>query len=106
MTTPTASSPTISTALQISTKRSKCDVPGVGIRRLAPIPCDVAKQLAILPYADVTIKTDAKTTVTIDGVAGKAVKDLVVGEKVSINPVAGTATDITAKSKHKKAKNS
>jgi penicillin-binding protein 2 len=44
--------------LQISTKRSKCDVPGVGIRRLAPIPCDVAKQLAILPYADVTIKTD------------------------------------------------
>ncbi len=49
--------------LQISTKRGKCDVPGRasaggGIHRLAPIPCDVAKQLAILPYGDVTIKTD------------------------------------------------
>ncbi len=47
--------------LRISTKRHACKYP-VGpvdvTRRLAQIPCDVAKQLAILPYADVTIKTD------------------------------------------------
>ena len=49
--------------LQISTKRGRCAVPGVGIRRLAVIPCDVAKQLAILPYGDVTIKTDVSPDV-------------------------------------------
>ncbi|MGH2870156.1 MAG: penicillin-binding protein 2 [Solirubrobacteraceae bacterium] len=44
--------------LQMPTKRQRCSVPGVGVRRLAPVPCDVAKQLAILPYANVTLKTD------------------------------------------------
>jgi len=55
--------------LRISTKPGRCAVPvvrqqgakslpGVEIRRLAPIPCDVAKQLALLPYAAVTIRTD------------------------------------------------
>ncbi|HET9103203.1 MAG TPA: penicillin-binding protein 2 [Solirubrobacteraceae bacterium] len=44
--------------LSFSTRRERCVVPGVGTRRLARIPCDVAKQLAILPYANVTLKTD------------------------------------------------
>jgi penicillin-binding protein 2 len=47
--------------LRISPKPHACKYP-VGqvevTRRLAVIPCDVAKQLAILPYADVTVKTD------------------------------------------------
>ena len=33
-------------------------VPIYATRHLAKIPCDVAKQLAILPYANVTLKTD------------------------------------------------
>ncbi len=44
--------------LDISTKPGRCKVSGQGVLRLAPIPCDVAQQLALLPYADVTIKTD------------------------------------------------
>jgi penicillin-binding protein 2 len=46
--------------LHTSTKRERCAVAGPAPRvlRLAPIPCDVAQQLALLPYADVTIKTD------------------------------------------------
>ncbi len=44
--------------LQLPTGPRRCSVPGVGVRRLAPIPCAVAKQLAILPYANVTLKTD------------------------------------------------
>jgi penicillin-binding protein 2 len=44
--------------LQLSTRPQRCSVAGVGVRRLAPVPCDVAKQLAILPYANVTLKTD------------------------------------------------
>jgi penicillin-binding protein 2 len=45
--------------LRISTKRIRCTYPvghHVVVRRLAPIPCDVRQQLALLPYADVTIK--------------------------------------------------
>jgi penicillin-binding protein 2 len=49
--------------LHISTKRTRCRVPGKGIKHLAPIGCDVAKQLAILPYANVTIKTDVRPAV-------------------------------------------
>ena len=49
--------------LGMPTKRTSCDVPGPasaggGTHQLQPIACDVAKQLAILPYANVTIKTD------------------------------------------------
>jgi penicillin-binding protein 2 len=44
--------------LEISTKPGKCQVSGQGVLRLAPIPCDIAQQQALLPYADVTIKTD------------------------------------------------
>ena len=42
--------------LRISTRPVRCKVAGVGTYRLAPIPCDVKQQLAILPYADVNIK--------------------------------------------------
>ena len=49
--------------LELPTKRERCAVPGLGVRRLAPIPCDVAKQLAILPYANVTLKTDVRPQV-------------------------------------------
>ena len=44
--------------LGISTKRSSCTVPGVGVGRLQPIACKVAKQQAQLPYANVTVKRD------------------------------------------------
>jgi penicillin-binding protein 2 len=44
--------------LDMSTKSTKCKVSGQGVLRLAPIPCDIAQQQALLPYADVTIKTD------------------------------------------------
>jgi penicillin-binding protein 2 len=44
--------------LDVSTKPGKCRVSGRGVLRLAPIPCDIAQQQALLPYADVTIKTD------------------------------------------------
>ena len=44
--------------LGVSTRPRRCRVPGQGTRQLAPIPCDVAKQVAILPYANVTLKTD------------------------------------------------
>jgi penicillin-binding protein 2 len=44
--------------LGIPTQRKRCPVVGHGVRRLAPIPCDVAQQQALLPYANVTIKTD------------------------------------------------
>jgi penicillin-binding protein 2 len=44
--------------LDISTKPTRCKVSGQGVLRLAPIPCDIAQQQALLPYADVTIKTD------------------------------------------------
>jgi penicillin-binding protein 2 len=46
--------------LRISNKKIKCRVAGPpptgGTFRLAPIPCDLKQQLAILPYADVDIK--------------------------------------------------
>jgi penicillin-binding protein 2 len=46
--------------LQMSTKRERCEFP-IGhhdvVRRLAPIPCDVAKQVALVPFGDVTVKS-------------------------------------------------
>jgi penicillin-binding protein 2 len=49
--------------LRMPTKPARCKIPGVGVKRLATIPCDVRKQLAILPYANVTIKTDVRPAV-------------------------------------------
>jgi penicillin-binding protein 2 len=42
--------------LGMSNRPSRCTVAGVGTLRLAPIPCQVRQQLALLPYANVTIK--------------------------------------------------
>jgi penicillin-binding protein 2 len=53
----------LANVLNMPTKRSRCKVPGQGARHLSPIACDVAKQLAILPYANVTIKTDVRPAV-------------------------------------------
>jgi penicillin-binding protein 2 len=36
----------------------RCPIVGKGVHQLAPIPCAVAQQRALLPYANVTIKTD------------------------------------------------
>jgi penicillin-binding protein 2 len=36
----------------------RCPIAGKGVHQLAPIPCAVAQQRALLPYANVTIKTD------------------------------------------------
>jgi penicillin-binding protein 2 len=44
--------------LHISTTRHKCAIDGVGVRRLAQIPCYVAQEQAQLPYAKVTVATD------------------------------------------------
>jgi penicillin-binding protein 2 len=49
----------LASVLQMSTKRQKCPVDGHGVHRLAPIPCAVAQEQAQLPYANVTVKTDA-----------------------------------------------
>jgi penicillin-binding protein 2 len=48
----------LASLLDIPTKRERCRVPGRGVLPLGPIRCDVAQQLALLPYANVTIKTD------------------------------------------------
>jgi hypothetical protein len=49
-----------------------------------------------------TITTDVNTTVEVDGMAGKAVRDLSSGQKVVIQGgTTGPATDIQATSKHK-----
>ena len=51
--------------LGISTKRPmRCrGAPATASTRLAPIPCAVAQQLALLPYANVTLKTDVPNDV-------------------------------------------
>lgn len=48
----------LAVALGISTRPRRCVVAGRGVLRLSPIPCRVAQQQALLPYADVTLKTD------------------------------------------------
>jgi penicillin-binding protein 2 len=45
------------------TARKRCRVPGHGSKRLAAIPCAVAQQVALLPYANVTLKTDVPSDV-------------------------------------------
>ena len=50
--------------LGIGTRPRRCLVAGHGVLRLAPIPCDVAQQQALLPYANVTLKTDVSATST------------------------------------------
>jgi penicillin-binding protein 2 len=44
--------------LGISNTPKRCPVPGRGVLHLLPISCNVAQQQALLPYANVTIKTD------------------------------------------------
>ncbi len=46
---------------------------------------------------EVVVATDATTTVSIDGVDGKAIADLTAGMLVSVTPETGTATKIVAK---------
>jgi penicillin-binding protein 2 len=48
----------LAVALGMSSRRKRCRVAGEGVLHLAPIPCDVAQQQALLPYANVTLKTD------------------------------------------------
>src|SRR5437764_6915837 len=45
-------------ALGMPTKSQRCPVPGHGVARLTPIGCQVAQKQAVLPYANVTIKSD------------------------------------------------
>jgi penicillin-binding protein 2 len=44
--------------LKIAPTRERCKIAGRGVLRLGPIRCTVAQQLALLPYQNVTIKTD------------------------------------------------
>jgi penicillin-binding protein 2 len=58
----------LASVLGISTNRISCTVAGLkvaggGTFRLAAIPCHVKQQLALQPYADVTIKTDVSPDV-------------------------------------------
>ncbi len=48
----------LSAILGLSLKPKRCLVAGQGVLHLAAIDCDVAQQQALLPYADVTLKTD------------------------------------------------
>jgi penicillin-binding protein 2 len=49
--------------LGVSTRPHRCPVPGRGVHHLAKIPCTVAQQVAMLPYANVTLKTDVPSDV-------------------------------------------
>jgi penicillin-binding protein 2 len=49
--------------LDMPTKRAGCAIPGQGTKRLAPIACDVAKQVSLLPYGDVTVKSPVSNDV-------------------------------------------
>jgi penicillin-binding protein 2 len=49
--------------LGVSTRRTRCPVAGHGVMHLGAIPCDVAEQQALLPYANVTVKTDVSSDV-------------------------------------------
>ena len=54
----------LSAVLGLPTKPARCVIPGQRhVSRLPQIQCDVAQQVALLPYANVTIKTDVKDTV-------------------------------------------
>jgi len=45
--------------LGMSTRRERCKIasPPPNVLHLSPVACDVAKQIALLPYADVTVKS-------------------------------------------------
>ena len=49
--------------LKISTRRVRCPVVGLGTLHLARIPCDVKQQIALLPYANVTVSTNVNRDV-------------------------------------------
>ncbi len=49
--------------LRISTRPEKCPIAGQGVHRLPPIPCTVDQQRALLPYANVTVKTNVSNAV-------------------------------------------
>ncbi len=51
-----------------------------------------------------TIHTTIKTTITVDGVAGKSVTDLSAGQKVKIVEAGGSATTVMVTTKHHKHK--
>ncbi len=48
----------LAAVIGMSNARIKCPVDGRGVLRLEPIACDVAQGVALLPYANVTIKAD------------------------------------------------
>jgi hypothetical protein len=52
----------------------------------------------------ITVQTTATTSITIDGVGGKSIKDLQAGEHVRVTPSTGNATEIQATTKHHKKK--
>jgi len=52
---------------------------------------------------EVTVATDDKTVVTVDGAASK-VADLKAGQRVMVSPATGTAATIEVKTAQKKAK--
>ncbi len=49
--------------LALSTKPSACEVVDHGTRQLAPVPCAVAQQVELLPFAPVTVETDVSSYV-------------------------------------------
>ncbi len=53
----------LASVLGISTRPMRCRVPGQGIASLTRIACAVAQKWAVLPYANVTIKTDVPNDV-------------------------------------------
>ena len=82
--------------LGVSTRPGRCIVPGLGPRRLARIPCDVAKQLAILPYADVTLKTDVPRQVQYYLAERESAFPSVVVQKIYVRayPLGGLAAQL------------
>src|SRR5262249_13531713 len=53
----------LESVLQIAPTRERCKIAGRGVLRLGPIRCEVAQQLAQLPYQNVTIKKDVPAAV-------------------------------------------
>jgi penicillin-binding protein 2 len=53
----------LSRVLGMSTKPRKCKIAGNGTHRLGAVACVVAKQVALLPYADVTVKSPVSPAV-------------------------------------------
>jgi penicillin-binding protein 2 len=53
----------LSGVLGMSTRPVRCRIAGQGVKTLGPIDCKVAQQHALLPYANVTVKTDVSKPV-------------------------------------------